>query len=181
MTIDLKRLDFKGVAAAALLLAALNVPCRAEDAPATPPRQQRHSPRRMTQNPPPAMCRVPRSRPNRQIRPRPTLRASPRRAIAGTMHTAITGTMPIGSLSRSSCRTSITTASSGTASPGSTSDCGLVSGRSDRSRARRIRVSAYRAGRGSSPPACPATTASGAARRPHRAGPDARRRCGNSR
>lgn len=37
MTIDLKGLDFKGVAAAALLLAALNVPCRAEDAPATPP------------------------------------------------------------------------------------------------------------------------------------------------
>ena len=37
MTIDLKGLDLKGMAAAALLLAALNVPCRAEDAPATPP------------------------------------------------------------------------------------------------------------------------------------------------
>lgn len=37
MTIDLKGLDFKGIAAPALLLAVLNVPCRAEDAPATPP------------------------------------------------------------------------------------------------------------------------------------------------
>ena len=37
MTIDLKGLDFKAIAAAALLLAALNVPCRAEDAPAAPP------------------------------------------------------------------------------------------------------------------------------------------------
>jgi len=30
-------IDLKGFAAAALLLASLNVPCRAEDAPATPP------------------------------------------------------------------------------------------------------------------------------------------------
>ena len=37
MTIDLKGLDFKAVAAAALLLAALSVACRAEDASATPP------------------------------------------------------------------------------------------------------------------------------------------------
>ena len=37
MTIDLKGLDLKGVAATALLLAALNAPCRAEDALTTPP------------------------------------------------------------------------------------------------------------------------------------------------
>ena len=148
--------NLKGIAAAALLLAALNAPCRAEDAATTPPAAAAR-PHKATPSPHPPTCRVPRSRQSRSIRPRLTSQASRRRAIAGTMRTATIGIMPIGSRSRSSSRTSITTASSGIGSPGSTTERDRKKARKisrDAHRARSFRVNACRAGRGSLPPAC---------------------------